>query len=57
MPGHFIALGGAYQATQDLRLVMGFMAMLDEPGMNRNNNLELQVDTYVLSIGLDYWFL
>jgi hypothetical protein len=50
-------LGGAYQATKDLRLVMGFMAMLDEPGMNRNDNLELQVDTYVLSIGLDYWFL
>lgn len=57
LPGHFIGLGGAYQTTQDLRLVMGFMVMLDEPGMNRNNNLELQVNTYVLSIGLDYWFL
>jgi long-chain fatty acid transport protein len=57
MPGHFIGLGGAYQASEDMRLVVGLMAMLDEPGMNRGNNIELQVDAYILSIGLDYWFL
>ena len=57
MPGHFIGFGGAYKLTEDMRIIAGFMAMLDEPGMNRSNNLELQVDTYVVSVGLDYWLL
>lgn len=54
--GHMVGVGGVYRFSQEVDMILGLLAMIDEPGMNRKNDIELRVDMYVASLGFNFWF-
>ena len=54
--GHFVGFGGTYRITDSMDAIVGLMGMIDEPGKNRKDNIELVIDMYVASVGMNFWF-